>query len=80
MNKTAVEIMKESIKVEDGQITFRTRTGRGSGCGVTIPAAQFAEFMKIMGEVQNKLTEPIIQVQTPVVQVAQVQDTNTPTE
>lgn len=56
--KTAVEIMKESIKIEDGNISFRTRTGRGSGCGVTIPAAQFAEFMAVLGEVQNKLATP----------------------
>jgi hypothetical protein len=58
MDKTAIEIMRESMKVENGQVTFRTRTGRGSGCGVSIPAEQFAEFMKVMGEVQGKLTQP----------------------
>jgi len=58
MSKTEIEIMKESIKVEGGNITFRTRTGRGSGCGVSIPATQFEEFMRVMAEVQQKLTPP----------------------
>ena len=64
--KTELDVLKETIKVEGGNVSFRTRSGRGSGCGVSIPAAQFAEFMRVMAEAQQKLTEVPTQ-QTPIV-------------
>lgn len=62
MNKTEIEVIKETIKVEGGSITFRTRTGRGSGCGVSIPSTQFAEFMRVMNEAQQKLQASVVPV------------------
>lgn len=58
LNKSALELVKESLKVGNNSVTFRTKTGRGSGCGVTIPTDQFAEFLKLMTDVQSKLDNP----------------------
>ena len=55
MNKTEIEIIRESIKIDtNGDITFRSRTGRGSGAGVKIPSSQFDEFVKFVLETQQK--------------------------
>jgi hypothetical protein len=52
-SKTTVEVVRESLKVDASGITFRTRTGRGSGCGVTIPAEQLDEVMRLIQERYN---------------------------
>ena len=53
--KSVVEIVKDTISVkEDGSITFRTRSGRGSGKAFEIPSEQFEEFVKILENVKQK--------------------------
>lgn len=52
--KTEIEIIKESMTIDsNGDISFKSRTGRGSGAGVKIPAAQFDEFVKFINETQQ---------------------------
>jgi hypothetical protein len=38
------------LKVDANGVSFRTRTGRGSGCGVSIPADQLPEVVKLLQE------------------------------
>jgi hypothetical protein len=54
--KTVLEIIKESLDIGDDKIVrFRSRTGRGSGKAVEIPAAQFEDFIKLMLETNKHL-------------------------
>lgn len=54
-NKSVVEIVKDTINVrEDGTVTFRTRSGRGSGKSFEIPSEQFEEFVKILENVKKQ--------------------------
>jgi hypothetical protein len=50
MNKSVIDIIRESLKVDANGVSFRTRTGRGSGCGVSIPADQLPEVVKLLQE------------------------------
>jgi hypothetical protein len=51
--KSAIDVVRESLKVDGDSVTFRTRTGRGSGCGVTIPVSQLDEVMRLITEQYN---------------------------
>ncbi len=57
--KTAIEIIRETLGVDsEGNISFRTRQGRGSGSGVKIPANEIQELVRILNETQNKTNIP----------------------
>lgn len=47
--QTVLDIVRNSLDVDSsGNVTFRSRTGRGSGKAVQIPATQFDEFVNLM--------------------------------
>jgi len=49
----SVEIVRETLNVNaTGDVTFRSRRGRGTGKAVTIPAGQFDEFVSLMVQTQ----------------------------
>ena len=51
-NNSAVEIVKDTLEVSDnGDVSFRTRRGRGSGKGVEITNDEFDQFVNLMNEV-----------------------------
>jgi len=46
---SVLDIVRSSLDVSStGNVSFRSRTGRGSGKAVEIPAAQFDEFVNLM--------------------------------
>ncbi len=47
--QTVLDIVRSSLDVDSsGNVSFRSRTGRGSGKAVQIPASQFDEFVNLM--------------------------------
>ena len=47
--QTVLDIVRNSLDVDSsGNVSFRSRTGRGSGKAVSIPADQFDEFVNLM--------------------------------
>ena len=47
--QSVLDIVRNSLDVDSsGNVTFRSRTGRGSGKAVQIPASQFDEFVNLM--------------------------------
>ncbi len=53
--ETVMEVVKKSLKVEDnGDVSFRSRFGKGSGKAVLIPKSEFDAFVKLMLEVQKQ--------------------------
>ena len=47
--KSVIEIIRESLDVKaNGNVSFRTRYGRGCGAATEIPSNQFDEFVSFM--------------------------------
>ena len=47
--QSVLDIVRTSLDVKsNGSVSFRSRTGRGSGKAVEIPADQFDEFVNLM--------------------------------
>lgn len=52
--RPVIQIVRDSLDVSaDGNVTFRSREGRGSGKAVTIPGGQFDEFVSLMVQTQE---------------------------
>lgn len=52
--KTVIEIVRDSLDVDaEGNVSFRSRTGRGSGKAIEIPGTQFDEFVTLMVQAQE---------------------------
>jgi len=52
--QSVLDIVRSSLDVSsDGNVSFRSRTGRGSGKAVEIPASQFDEFVDLMVATKN---------------------------
>lgn len=48
-NRPVIDIVRDSLDVDsDGNVQFRSRTGRGSGKAIQIPASEFDEFVNLM--------------------------------
>jgi hypothetical protein len=56
-NRSTIEIIKESLNVDNGTVTFKCREGRGSGKAVQIPAEQFDEFVTLIKQTQENLKD-----------------------
>jgi hypothetical protein len=62
-SRSVLDIVRESLDVNaDGDVSFRSRTGRGSGKAVEIPASQFDEFVKLMVSTRDS-REDLVQKQ-----------------
>ena len=62
MNNTAIEVIKRTLGTDaEGNVSFRTREGRGSGCGVKIPVSQIPELLRLLNEVQQNQTQQTTQ-------------------
>jgi hypothetical protein len=60
MNKTAIEVIKKTLGTDaEGNVSFRTREGRGSGCGVKIPVSQIPELLKLLNDVQQQTQQTV---------------------
>jgi len=54
-NLTGVlDVVRSSLKCEGGVVSFRSRTGRGSGKAFEIPTEQFEEFVQLLTEVRKQ--------------------------
>lgn len=46
---SVLDFIRQSLDVDsDGNVSFKSRTGRGSGAPVMIPGSQFDEFVDLM--------------------------------
>lgn len=65
--KKIIEIIRDTLDVNSsGAVTFRSRTGRGSGSGIEIPGDQFdtfVEFMLTTQKARNNLVKEESQVE-----------------
>ena len=46
---SVLDVIRQSLDVDsEGNVSFKSRTGRGSGAPVQIPGSQFDEFVELM--------------------------------
>lgn len=52
--QSVVDIVKESLDVDsEGNVSFRSRKGKGSGKAIEIPAEQFDAFVDVMNRARD---------------------------
>lgn len=57
-SQSVLDIVKESLDVNaEGDVSFRSRKGRGSGKPLSIPADQFDAFVELMNKTKDSREE-----------------------
>lgn len=52
--QSVIDIVRDTLDVDgDGNVTFRTRRGKGSGASTVIPGSQFSEFVNLLTATQE---------------------------
>lgn len=52
--RSTIDIVRDTLSVSsDGDVSFRCRTGRGSGKAVEIPGSQFDEFVTLLVQTRD---------------------------
>lgn len=52
--QSVLDIVRDSLSVDsNGNVSFRSRVGRGSGKAVQIPGSQFDEFVTLLVQTQK---------------------------
>jgi len=75
---SVLEVVKKSLDVDvDGNVSFRSRFGKGSGKSLFIPSTQFDAFVNLMVGLQKTRTELALKQQVEVAALATATDTVT---
>lgn len=52
--QSVIDIVRDTLDVNgEGQVSFRTRRGRGSGAAVEVPGEEFNEFVELLNATRD---------------------------